>query len=101
MVPVEALGLVRRRQAGEHHRHIGRRGMPGRLLAHGLALAGVAGVRVDPVARRERQLLRRDCLLDAAPGVVEPGGRDLRAARALVAGRLGERADHGDLFGLP
>ena len=93
MRPVVALGLVRGRQAEEHHHHLGGPGLLDRLRPQ----VGVALRRLGHESWGERDLARRaDGVPDRREGVVEAGRHHLGAAGALVAGSAGELTDDGD-----
>jgi hypothetical protein len=89
---VEALGLGDGGQAEVGHDDVGARRDPHGLLGQRRVLGRV----VDPEPRGVVDLRvgqRGDQLVERG---VDPGGVDLRAPRALVARRGGERADDGD-----
>ena len=93
VVAVEALGLLRGRQAEEQHD--GRR-RPRRAATASAASSSDVGA-VGAVAGRERHLgAVAGERADLVERVVEPRRVDQRGAGALVARRAGELADHGD-----
>jgi hypothetical protein len=87
---VEVLGLVRAGQADQHDDGLGSARGLHRLRMQRVVVGGVP----DAVSRGERDVLEGRGQL--VKGVLDPGGVDLRAAGALVAGSARELADHGD-----
>ncbi|GAB3111429.1 hypothetical protein GCM10027055_12000 [Janibacter alkaliphilus] len=98
---VEALGLLGGREPEDDDDRAGRTGGGHRLVGQGgVVRTRVAGTLVESVAGGvpHGDALRRQLAQRRQRGL-HPGGVDLRAAGALVARRLGERADDRDLGG--
>ena len=94
---VVALGLVRRGQPEEHDGDVGGGSgarPPRSTRAGSPASDSTTYPGANVTSRRPASAVR-----EGVQGVVQPGRVDLRAAGALVAGRAGELADHGDRAG--